>query len=85
MPVASQRHADGGARDSRPRDRRASAQGSSQKATDSEQVSDEAEDSNEGAPEERPSRSRRSGRGRRGAAAQEQDLAESQVESVVLS
>jgi ribonuclease E len=85
MPVASQRHADGGARDSRPRDRRASAQGSSQKATDSEQVSDEAEDSNEGAAEERPSRSRRSGRGRRGAAAQEQDLAESQVESVVLS
>jgi ribonuclease E len=85
MPVASQRHADGGARDSRPRDRRASAQAGSRKATDSEQVSDDAEDSNEAAPEERPSRSRRSGRGRRSAAAQEEDLAESQVESVVLS
>jgi ribonuclease E len=85
MPVASQRHADGGARDSRPRDRRGSAQDRSRKATDSAQLSDDAEDSNEGAPEERPPRGKRSGRGRRSAAAQEQDLAESQVESVVLS
>ena len=85
MPVESQRHADGGARDSRPRDRRGSAQASSRKATDSAQVSDDADDTDEGTPEERPSRSRRSGRGRRAAAAQEPDLAESQVESVVLS
>jgi ribonuclease E len=85
MPVESHRHADGGARDSRPRDRRGSAQASSRKATDSAQLSDATEDSNEAAPEERPPRSRRSGRSRRGAAAQEQDLAESQVESVVLS
>ena len=45
----------------------------------------DADDNDEGAPEERPARGRRSGRGRRDAAAQEQDLAESQVESVVLS
>jgi ribonuclease E len=83
MPVESHRHTDGGARDSRPRDRRGSAQASFRKATDSAQSSDDAEDSNEAAPEERPARSRRSGR--RGAAAQDQDLAESQVESVVLS
>ena len=85
MPVESQRHADGGARDSRPRDRRGGAQASSRKATDSAQVSDDADDTDEGTPEERPSRSRRSGRGRRAAAAQEPDVAESQVESVVLS
>jgi ribonuclease E len=85
MPVELQRHADGGARDSRPRDRRGSAQASSRKATDSAQLSDDADGSNEGAPEETPARSRRSGRGRRSAAAQEPDQAESQVESVVLS
>jgi ribonuclease E len=85
MPVALQRHADGGARDSRPRDRRGSAQDRSRKATDGAQLSDDAEDSNEGAPEDRPPRGKRSGRGRRSVAAQEQDLAESQVESVVLS
>ena len=85
MPVESQRHADGGARDSRPHDRRGSAQASSRKATDSAQLSDGADDTSEGTPEERPPRSRRSGRGRRSAAAQEPDLAESQVEPVVLS
>jgi ribonuclease E len=85
MPVELQRHVDGGARDSRPRDRRGSAQASSRKATDSAQLSDDADGSNEGAPEETPARSRRSGRGRRSAAAQEPDQAESQVESVVLS
>jgi ribonuclease E len=85
MPVESQRHADGGARDSRPRDRRGNAQAGSRKATDSAQLSDDADDTSEGTPEERPPRSRRSARGRRSAAAQEPDLAESQVESVVLS
>jgi ribonuclease E len=85
LPIASHRHADGGARDSRPRDRRGSAQASSRKATDSAQLSDDADDSNVEAPEERAPRSRRSGRGRRSSAAQGQDVAESQVESVVLS
>jgi hypothetical protein len=47
-------------------------------------LSDATEDSNEGAPEERPPRGQRSRRGR-SAAAQEQDVAESQVEPVVLS
>jgi ribonuclease E len=85
MPVESHRHADGGARDSRPRDRRGNAQASSRKAADSAQLSDAAEDSNEGAPEERPPRGERSRRGHRSAAAREQDAAESQVEPVVLS
>jgi len=85
MPVESHRHADGGARDSRPRDRRGNAQASSRKAADSAQLSDAAEDSNEGAPEERPPRGQRSRRGGRSAAAQEQAVAESQVEPVVLS
>ena len=85
MPVESHRHADGGARDSRPRDRRGNAQASSRKAADSAQLSDAAEDSNEGVPEERPARGQRSRRGRRSAAAQEQDVAESQLEPVVLS
>ncbi|HMI35079.1 MAG TPA: Rne/Rng family ribonuclease [Propionibacteriaceae bacterium] len=85
MPVESHRHADGGARDSRPRDRRGNAQASSRKPADSAQLSDAAEDSNEGAPEDRPPRGQRSRRGRRSAAAQEQDGAEPQAEPVVLS
>jgi ribonuclease E len=85
MPVDSHKHADGGARDSRPRDRRGNAQAGSGKATDNAQVTDAAEDSNEEASEERPARSRRSSRSRRSAAAQEPDVAESQIESVVLS
>jgi ribonuclease E len=84
MPVESHRHADGGARDSRPRDRRGNAQAGSRKAADA-QVSYAAEDSNEGAPEELPARGQRSRRGRRSPAVQEQDVAESHVEPVVLS
>jgi ribonuclease E len=84
MPVEFQRHADGGARDSRPRDRRGNAQAGSRKAADA-QVSYAAEDSNEGAPEELPARGQRSRRGRRSPAVQEQDVAESHVEPVVLS
>ncbi len=83
MPVESHRHADGGARDSRPRDRRGNAQASSRKPADSAQLSDAAEESNEGAPEERPPRGQRSRRGRRSAAAQEQDAAEPQAEPVL--
>src|SRR4029450_786088 len=85
MPVESHRHADGGARDSRPRDPRGNTQGGSGKAADSTQLANGAEDSNEEASEEGPARGRRSGRSRRSAAAQEPDVAESQIESVVLS
>jgi ribonuclease E len=85
MPVESHKHADGGARDSRPRDRRGNAQAGSGKATESAQLADAAEETNEEAPEDRPARGRRSGRSRRSAAAEGSDVAESQVESVVLS
>jgi ribonuclease E len=85
MPVESHKHADGGARDSRPRDRRGNAQAGSGKATESAQLADAAEETNEEAPEDRPARGRRSGRSRRSAAAEGSDVAESRVESVVLS
>jgi ribonuclease E len=85
MPVESHRHADGGARDSRPRDRRGNAQSGSGKAADNATSADAAEGSKEAAPEERPARNRRSSRTRRSAAGQEQDAAEPQIEPVVLS
>jgi ribonuclease E len=85
MPVESQRHADGGARDFRPRDRRGNARAGSGKATESALLTDAAEERNEQSPEERTARGRRSGRSRRSAAAEGSDVAESQVESVVLS
>jgi ribonuclease E len=85
MPVESHRHADGGARDSRPRDRRGNAQSGSGKATDNATSADAAEGSKEAPLEERPARNRRSGRSRRSAAGQEQDAAEPQIEPVVLS
>ena len=85
MPVESHRHADGGARDSRPRDRRGNAQSGSGKATDNATSADAAEGSSEGALEERPARNRRGGRSRRSPADQEQDAAEPQIEPVVLS
>jgi ribonuclease E len=85
MPVESHRHADGGARDSRPRDRRGNAQSGSGKATDNAISADAGEGSSEAAPEERPARNRRSGRSRRSAAGQEQDAGEPQIEPVVLS
>jgi ribonuclease E len=84
MPVESHRHADGGARDSRTRDRR-TAQSDSGKATDNAISAEAADESKEGAPEERPARSRRSGRSRRAAASTEQHAAEPQNEPVVLS
>jgi ribonuclease E len=84
MPVESHRHADGGARDSRPRDRRSNAQSGPGSATDSATLADAAA-SNEPAPEERPARGRWSGRSRRNAAGQEQDASEPQIEPVVLS
>jgi ribonuclease E len=85
MPVESHRHTDGGARDSRPRDRRGNAQAASGKMTDKAISADAAESNNEAAPEERPSRSRRGGRSRRSAAGQDQEAAEPQSEPVVVS
>jgi ribonuclease E len=85
MPVESHRQADGGARDSRPRDRRNDAQSGAGKATDKATSTDATESSNGPAPEERPARGRRSTRSRRDAAGQEQDASEPQIEPVVLS
>jgi ribonuclease E len=85
MPVESHRHADGGARDSRPRDRRSNAQTVAGNATQSATSADAADASNEPAPEERPARGRRSSRSRRTAAGQEQDASEPQIEPVVSS
>ena len=85
MPVESHRQADGGARDSRPRDRRSNAQSGAGKATDKATSTDATESSNGPAPEERPARGRRSSRSRRDAAGQEQDASEPQIEPVVLS
>ncbi len=84
MPVESHRQADGGARDSRTRDRRA-AQSESRKAADTAISAEAADGSKEGALEERPARSRRSGRSRRAPASPEQDAAEPQNEPVVSS
>jgi ribonuclease E len=85
MPVESHRHADGGARDSRPRDRRSNAQTVAGSATQSATSADAADASNEPAPEERPARGRRSSRSRLTAAGQEQDASEPQIEPVVSS
>jgi ribonuclease E len=84
MPVESHRHADGGARDARPRDRRGNAQGDSEKAPDNVASAGAAESNNEAAPEERPARNR-GGRSRRSAAGPGQDAAKPQSEPVVLS
>jgi ribonuclease E len=85
MPVESHRQADGGGRDSRPRDRRSNAQSGAGKAADNATSADTTESSDEPAPEERPARGRRSNRNRRDAAGQEQTASEPQIEPVVLS
>jgi ribonuclease E len=84
MPVESHRQADGGARDPRTRDRRTNAQSGSGKATDKAISADAVDGSKEAAAEERPARSRRSGR-RRSPAGSEQDAAEPQDEPAVVS
>jgi len=82
MPVESQRHADGGARDSRSADRRGgAARAASEKAPDTA-ISIEQLDGNPevAVPEERPAaRGRRGGR-RRSAAVKEEDAAKPQDE-----
>jgi ribonuclease E len=87
MPVESQRHADGGARDSRSPDRRGNAaRAASEKAPDTA-ISIEPLDGNTEVvvPEERPAaRGRRGGR-RRSAAVKEEDAAKPQDEPAVVS
>jgi ribonuclease E len=85
MPVESHRHADGGARDSRPRERRGNAPGGSGKAPDNVTATSEVEGNSEAASEERPARNRRGGRSRRAATSQDQEAAAPQSEPVVLS
>src|SRR5512133_2093723 len=87
MPVESQRHADGGARDSRSPDGRGNAaRAASEKAPDTA-ISIEQLDGNPevAVPEERPAaRGRRGGR-RRSAAVKEEDAAKPQDEPAVVS
>jgi ribonuclease E len=85
MPVESHRHADGGARDSRPRDRRSNAQSGAAKATDNAKSADATETNDEQAAEARPARGRRGARSRGDAAGPEQEASEAQIEPVVLS
>jgi ribonuclease E len=85
MPVESHRHADGGARDARPRERRGNAPGGSAKAPDNVTATSVVEGNSEAASEERPARNRRSGRSRRAATSQDQEAAAPQSEPVVLS
>ena len=85
MPVESHRHADGGARDARPRERRGNAPGGSGKAPDNVTATSGVEGNSEAASEEAPARSRRGGRSRRAATSQDQEAAAPQSEPVVLS
>jgi len=85
MPVESQKHSDGGARDSRPRDRRSNASsGSAEKATDKAISAGQADENLEASPEERPAARSRRGRGRRSAADNDQNAAEPQDEPAVV-
>jgi ribonuclease E len=84
MPVESQRHADGGVRDSRSRDRRGAAQAAALKAPEPAISTDLLDGSLEAAAEERPTgRNRRSGR--RAAPVKEEHAAEPQDEPAVVS
>ena len=87
MPVESQRQADGGARDSRARDRRSNASSaSSEKAIDKAIPAAQTDENLETPPEERPAaRSRRGGRSRRNAASSEQNSALPQDEPAEVS
>ena len=87
MPVESQKQADGGARESRPRERRSNAQTSSEKTAASETVTLTTEaDAVEAKPEERPAaRTRRGGRSRRDTASKDENAAKPQDEPVGVS
>jgi ribonuclease E len=87
MPVESQKQADGGARESRARDRRPNAQTSSGKTTESETATLTADAAGvEATPEERPAaRTRRGGRSRRDTASKDENAAKPQDEPVGVS
>jgi ribonuclease E len=87
MPVESQKQADGGARESRARDRRSNAQTSSEKTTESETATLTADAAAvEATPEERPAaRTRRGGRSRRDTASKDENAAKPQDEPVGVS
>jgi len=87
VPVESQKQADGGARESRPRERRSNAQTSSEKAAASEPATLTTEaDAVEAKAEERPAaRTRRSGRSRRDTASKDENAAKPQDEPVGVS
>jgi ribonuclease E len=87
MPVESQKQADGGTRESRPRQRRSNAETSSEKtaAGETATLTTEAAAADE-TPEERPApRTRRSGRSRRDTAAKDENAAKPQDEPVGVS
>jgi ribonuclease E len=92
MPVESQKQADGGARESRPRQRRPNAQASPEKAAASETATltteaDAAEETpEEGPATERPAaRTRRGGRSRRDNPGKDENAAKPQDEPVGVS
>jgi len=92
MPVESQKQADGGARESRPRQRRPNAQTSPEKAAASETATLITEaDAAEETPEERPAterpaaRTRRGGRSRRDNPGKDENAAKPQDEPVGVS
>jgi ribonuclease E len=87
MPVESQKQADGGARESRPRERRSNAQTGAEKTAASETailITEAA--AAEATPEERPAaRTRRGGRSRRDTASKDENAAKPQDEPVGVS
>ncbi|HEX7212528.1 MAG TPA: Rne/Rng family ribonuclease [Propionibacteriaceae bacterium] len=87
MPVESQKQADGGARESRPRERRSNAQTSPEKTAASETATLTTEAAAaEATPEERPAaRTRRGGRSRRDTASKDENAAKPQDEPVGVS
>jgi ribonuclease E len=86
MPVESQRHADGGARDSRPRERRGNAQtAAAEKAPETVIAAEQLDGSPEVAEERPAARSRRGGRTRRATTRKEQEAAAPQDEPAGVS
>jgi Ribonuclease G/E len=86
MPVESQRHADGGARESRSRDRRGNAQTAAAEKAPESVIAAEQLDGSPEVVEERPAaRSRRGGRTRRAATGKEQEAAAPQDEPAGVS
>src|SRR5215213_7700576 len=86
MPVESQRHSDGGARDSRPRERRGNAQtAAAEKAPETVIAAEQLDGSPEVAEERPAARSQRGGRTRRATTRKEQEAAAPQDEPAGVS